>query len=171
MPDHEIVMLAALIADGSLTTGVRRSSASDLIHRCVDEVREAAAAFGTRFSRRATAGNATISVGRGSKSNPVRELCELHGLWGLRSAEKFVPDAIFGLEGGVASSASSRCSTRATGHAYASDRLHQIGYSTISERLALGCPAPAPAVGHRLFASGHCAGRCTREPTRSPARC
>jgi len=133
MPDHEIVMLAALIADGSLTTGSPQF-AFGTDSPIVDEVAEAAAAFGTRLSK-TTPGNATISAGPGAKSNPVRELCELHGLWGLRSAEKFVPDAIFGLD-------EDRLERflavlyACDGHAYASDRLHQIGYSTISERLA-----------------------------------
>ena len=66
----------------------------------------------------------------------MRELCERHGLWGLRSAEKFVPEAIFGLDEGRLErflAVLYACD----GHAYASDRLHQIGYSTISERLAL----------------------------------
>ena len=54
---------------------------------------------------------------------------------GLRSAEKFVPDAIFGLSDeqiarflGVMYACD--------GHVYCSDRLAQIGYTTISERLA-----------------------------------
>jgi replicative DNA helicase len=134
MPDHEIVMLAALIAEGSLTTGSPQFSfGAD--SPVVDEVCEAAAAFGTRLSK-TTPGSATISAGRGSKDNPVRELCERHGLWGLRSAEKFVPDAIFGLDEGRLErflAVLYACD----GHAYASDRLRQIGYSTISERLAL----------------------------------
>ena len=103
----------------------------------LEEVEEAAAAFGLSLHTAGGGhGTATISAGRGSESNPVRELCELHGLWGLRSAEKFVPDAIFGLD-------ESRLERflavlyACDGHAYASDRLHQIGYSTISERLAL----------------------------------
>ncbi|MGE5280846.1 MAG: replicative DNA helicase [Chloroflexota bacterium] len=54
---------------------------------------------------------------------------------GRRSAEKFVPDAIFGLSDeqiarflGVMYACD--------GHVYCSDRLAQIGYTTISERLA-----------------------------------
>ena len=103
----------------------------------LDELEGAAAAFGLRLNASGAGhGTGTISAGRGSRSNPVRELCELHGLWGLRSAEKFVPDAIFGLD-------ESRLERflavlyACDGHAYASYRLRQIGYSTISERLAL----------------------------------
>jgi replicative DNA helicase len=58
-----------------------------------------------------------------------------HELMGLRSAEKLVPDAIFGLSDeqiarflGVMYACD--------GHVYCSDRLAQIGYTTISERLA-----------------------------------
>jgi replicative DNA helicase len=135
MPDHEIVMLAALIADGSLTERTPRFCFGP-DSPVLDEVQEAAAAFDLRLhTSGAGHGTATISAGPGAKSNPVRELCELHGLWGLRSAEKFVPDAIFGLD-------EDRLERflavlyACDGHAYASDRLHQIGYSTISERLA-----------------------------------
>ena len=135
MPDHEIVMLAALIADGSLTERTPRFCFGP-DSPVLDEVQEAAAAFDLRLqTTNAGHGTATISAGRGAKGNPVRELCELHGLWGLRSAEKFVPDAVFGLD-------ESRLERflaviyACDGHAYASDRLHQIGYSTISERLA-----------------------------------
>ncbi|HEX6714971.1 MAG TPA: DnaB-like helicase N-terminal domain-containing protein, partial [Thermoleophilaceae bacterium] len=139
MPDHEIVMLAALIADGSLTERTPRfcfGSDSPVL----DEVQDAAAAFGLHLNTtKAGHGTATISAGRGSSDNPVRELCERHGLWGLRSTEKFVPDAIFGLDEGRIErflSVLYACDD----HAYASDRLHdrlhQVGYSTISERLA-----------------------------------
>jgi replicative DNA helicase len=62
-------------------------------------------------------------------------MLEGHGLMGLRSAEKFVPDAIFGLSDeqiarflGVMYACD--------GHVYCSDRLARIGYTTISERLA-----------------------------------
>ncbi|HEX5899276.1 MAG TPA: DnaB-like helicase C-terminal domain-containing protein, partial [Solirubrobacteraceae bacterium] len=135
MPDHEIVMLAALVAEGSLTERTPRFCFGP-DSPVLDEVQEAAAAFGTRMNTTSVGqGTATISAGRGAKSNPVRELCELHGLWGLRSAEKFVPDAIFGLDEGRLErflAVLHACD----GHAYAGDRLHQIGYSTISERLA-----------------------------------
>jgi replicative DNA helicase len=135
MPDHEIVMLAALIADGSVT-GDTPSFSYGPDSPVLDEVKEAAAAFGTRLTSPTRGyGTAYISAGLGAKSNPVRELCERHGLWGLRSAEKFVPDAVFGLDEGRIErflAVLYACD----GHAYASDRLHQIGYSTISERLA-----------------------------------
>jgi replicative DNA helicase len=58
-----------------------------------------------------------------------------HGLMGLRSAEKFVPDAIFGLSDEQVArflGVMYACD----GHVYCSDRLAQIGYTTISERLA-----------------------------------
>ena len=176
MPDHEIVMLAALIADGSLTERTPRfcfGPDSPVLERGARRPPPPSAC------RLHTAGGghgtATISAGRGSGSNPVRELCELHGLWGLRSAEKFVPDAIFGLD-------ESRLERflavlyACDGHVYASDRLHQIGYSTISERLALDVQHLLLRLGHRLRASGRCAARCTTAPqgrargAASPAR-
>jgi len=102
LPDHEIVMLAALIADGSLGGRTPRFC----------------------FGR-----------GSGTLSEVQAAMLEHHGLMGLRSAEKFVPDAIFGLDDeqiarflGVMFACD--------GHVYCSDRLAQIGYTTISERLA-----------------------------------
>jgi replicative DNA helicase len=135
MPDHEIVMLAALIADGDLGNKMPRlafGKASPI----VEEVQEAAEAFGVRLhTPRRGWGTGTISAGRGSGPNPVTEFLRRHGLWGKRSADKFVPDIVFGLE-------ESRIARflavlyACDGHVYASDRLRQIGYTTISERLA-----------------------------------
>jgi replicative DNA helicase len=56
-------------------------------------------------------------------------------LLALRSAEKFVPDAIFGLSDDQLArflGVMYACD----GHVYCSDRLAQVGYTTISERLA-----------------------------------
>ena len=134
--DHEIVMLGALIADGSLggrTPCFCFGETSEI--RPV--VEEAARAYGVRVGRAGARahGTATISAGRGSGPNPVTAMLTGHGLMGLRSAEKFIPDAIFGLDDqqiarflGVMYACD--------GHVYCSDRLAQIGYTTISERLA-----------------------------------
>ena len=136
MPDDEIVLLAALIADGSLSQRTPRfcfGSGSAI----VDEVERAASAYGVRLNLRGGRkhGTASISGGRGSGPNPVTAMLKAHGLMGLRSAEKFVPDAVFGLSDeqiarflGVMYSCD--------GHVYCSERLAQIGYTTISERLA-----------------------------------
>jgi replicative DNA helicase len=134
--DHEIVMLGALITDGAVSGATPRfcfGEGSGIL----DEVEEAARAYGVRVGRGCARahGTATISAGRGSGPNPVTEMLQSHGLMGLRSAEKFVPDAIFGLDDeqlarflGVMYACD--------GHIYCSDRLAQIGYTTISERLA-----------------------------------
>jgi len=136
MADHEVVMLGALIADGSLGQPTpcfcfgRESGV-------LTTVEAAAEAFGVRVGRGGVRnhGTATISAGRGSGPNPVTAMLRRHGLMGLRSADKFVPDAIFGLSDeqiarflGVMYACD--------GHVYCSDRLAQIGYTTISERLA-----------------------------------
>ncbi len=136
MPDREIVLLGALIADGSLTQKTPRfcfgegSKVLSAVERAVDE-------YGLRLGRRTarTHGTVTISGGPGARSNPVTETLRGHGLMGLSSAEKFVPDAIFGLSDeqlarflGVMYACD--------GHVYCSDRLAQIGYTTISKRLA-----------------------------------
>ena len=55
--------------------------------------------------------------------------------WVFRSAEKFVPDEVFGLrEEQIARFLGVMYAC--DGHVYCSDRLAQIGYTTISERLA-----------------------------------
>ena len=132
MPDHELVLLAALIADGSLTERTPRFCAAEG-SPVTPEVERAAAAMGltVHFSH----GTATISAGRGAASNPLTDLCRRHGLWGCRSGDKFVPDAVFALSDDQVArflSVLYACD----GHAYASERYCQIGYSTISEQLA-----------------------------------
>ena len=136
LPDHEIVLLAALIADGSIG-GATPAYCFGSDSGVVDTVEAAAKAYGVRFQppRQEARGNAYLSAGTGSGPNPVTQMLRRHGLMGLRSAEKFVPDAIFGLDDerlarflGVMYACD--------GHVYCSDRLAQIGYTTISERLA-----------------------------------
>jgi replicative DNA helicase len=135
MPDHEIVVLAALIADGCLShTTPRVAFGKD--SPVVDAVQAAGEAFGVRLRIPPHGwGTGTISGGRNSGPNPVTELVRQHGLWGKRSAEKFVPDIIFGLD-------ESRIARflavlyACDGHIHASERLRKIGYTTISERLA-----------------------------------
>ncbi|HEX6020394.1 MAG TPA: DnaB-like helicase N-terminal domain-containing protein, partial [Solirubrobacter sp.] len=95
MADHEVVLLAALIADGSLTERTPRFCFGPE-SPVVETVREAAAEMGLRLHE--SHGTATISAGRGSpQPNPLTVLSRQHGLWGRRSHDKFVPDAIFGL--------------------------------------------------------------------------
>jgi replicative DNA helicase len=135
LPDHEIVLLAALIADGAIAQITPRfcfGEGSGIL----GEVEAAVRAYGVRMRISGKShGNALISGGRGSSPNPVTRMLQRHGLMGLRSEEKFVPDAVFGLSEeqlarflGVMYACD--------GHVYCSDRLAQIGYTTISERLA-----------------------------------
>jgi replicative DNA helicase len=134
MPDHEVVLLAALIADGSLTQRTPRFCFGQN-SPVLAEVRQAAAAMGLRLTDTGGHGTANISAGRGSGANPLTELCQRLGVWGRRAADKFVPDEIFALEDhqiGRFLSILFGCD----GHVYASERLRQIGYTTISPRLA-----------------------------------
>ena len=136
LPDQEVVMLGALIADGAISGKTPRfcfGEGSGIL----GEVEEAVGAYGLRLGKPSADGHgtATISAGRGKGQNPVTAMLKGHGLMGLRSAEKFVPDAVFGLSDeqiarflGVMYACD--------GHIYCSDRLAQIGYTTISERLA-----------------------------------
>jgi replicative DNA helicase len=133
MPDHEIVLLAALIADGNLTQRTPRFCFGDN-SAVLPEVEQAASALGLRVSR-PHAGTACISAGRGGGPNPLTEMCRRHGIWGRRSSDKFVPDAVFGLDDAEIArflAVLYACD----GHVYHSDRYSQIGYTTSSERLA-----------------------------------
>ena len=136
LPDQEIVLLGALIADGALSQRTPRFCFG-VGSGILPVVEEAVHSYGLRLrvSGSREYGNGLISAGPGARSNPVTEMLKRHGLMGLRSAEKFVPGAVFGLSDeqlarflGVMYACD--------GHVYCSDRLAQIGYTTISERLA-----------------------------------
>jgi len=135
LPDHEVVLLGALIADGAINGRTPRFCFGQG-SAVRPEVERAVGRYGLRLKLGGRShGTATISAGRGGPANPVTEMLRRHGLMGLRSAEKFVPDAIFGLSDeqiarflGVMYACD--------GHVYCSERLAQIGYSTISARLA-----------------------------------
>jgi replicative DNA helicase len=136
LPDREVVMLGALIADGALSQGTARfcfGEGSGIL----GEVEDAARGYGVRVGRPSAGshGTATITAGRGTRENPVTAMLKSHGLMGLRSAEKFVPDAVFGL-GDEQLARFLGVMYACDGHVYCSDRLAQIGYTTISERLA-----------------------------------
>ena len=136
LPDHEIVLLGALIADGALTQRTPRfcfGRESGIVR----EVETAVDAYGLRMhvSNPSGHGNALISAGPGATFNPVTQMLGRHGLMGLRSADKFVPDAIFGL-GDEQLTRFLGVMYACDGHVYCSDRIAQIGYTTISKRLA-----------------------------------
>lgn len=136
LPDREIVLLGALIADGAITQKTPRfcfGAGSRILPVVEKAVREYALRL--RVSGPRSHGTALISGGPGSRHNPVTAMLTRHGLMGLRSAEKFVPDAIFGL-GEEQLARFLGVMYACDGHVYCSDRLAQVGYTTISERLA-----------------------------------
>ena len=136
LPDEEIVLLGALIADGAITQRTPRfcygrgSAVLPIVEAAVS-------AYGLRLrlASERSHGTALISAGPGSRNNPVTAMLTRHGLMGLRSAEKFVPDAVFGL-GDDQLARFLGVMYACDGHVHYSDRLAQIGYTTISERLA-----------------------------------
>jgi replicative DNA helicase len=133
VPDHELVLLGALISDGNLTASTPRFCFGH-DSMILDEVVGAAEAMGLRLSTLEGPATATIAAGRG-KPNPLTELLRRHGLWGKRSGDKFVPEMIFQAPNADIArflGAMYACD----GHIYASDTLNQIGYTTISEQLA-----------------------------------
>ena len=133
--DAEIVLLAALIADGNLTQRTPRFTfgAGAAV---ADEVRSAAEALGVGFRvPKRRWGTAYLSNGRGAPANPVTQLCRRHGIWGKAARDKFVPDAVFGLpDDQVARFLSILFAC--DGYVHVSSRLRHVGYCTISERLA-----------------------------------
>jgi replicative DNA helicase len=136
LPDGEVVLLGALIADGSIggrTPAYCYGSASGV----VGAVEKAAESFGVSFQppRDQAKGSSYLSAGRGSQVNPVTAMLKRHGLMGLRSEHKFVPDAVFGL-GDEQIARFLGVMYACDGHVYCSERLAQVGYTTISERLA-----------------------------------
>ena len=136
LPDPEVVLLGALIADGALTQRTPRFCFGPR-SPVLPLVEEAAAQYGVRIRMPSAKSHGTglISAGPGAPSNPVTEMLRQHGLMGLRSEDKFVPDAVFGLDDEQVArflGVMHACD----GHVYCSERLAQVGYTTISERLA-----------------------------------
>ena len=136
MPDHEIVMLAALIADGSLTERTPRFCFGP-DSPVLDEVEEARRRFricGCKPRTRTSAQprSAPIAAPRATRSASCA-ICTASGGCAPPRSSSPTPSSV---------STTSRLERflaviyACDGHAYASDRLHQIGYSTISERLA-----------------------------------
>jgi replicative DNA helicase len=140
MPDYEIVLLAGLIADGCMIERSTPSFAYAEDSPASHEMQIATEAIGARWHAKPKSPesanlNACLSGDGPADGNPVTELCRRHGIWGKRSEDRFVPEAIFGLH--------DRDIARflgilfaCDGHTYAADRLRPVGYATISERLA-----------------------------------
>jgi replicative DNA helicase len=133
MADAEVVLLAALIADGNLTNFTPRFCFGEG-SAVLPEIEQAVAALGGR-TRDDGHGNLSLSAADRKLGNPVTALLRSHGLMGLKSAEKFVPDAIFGLSHSQVARFLGILFA-CDGHVHANDRLCQAGYTTISERLA-----------------------------------
>ena len=135
MPDHELVLLTALIADGNLTERSPRFC-SGPGSPVLAVVEEAARAIGVRISS-TSGGTAILSNGRGAKTNPVTLLMKHHGQWGRRSHDKFVPDRIFRL-GDEQIARFLSVLYACDGHVHVGASLRQIGYTSISPALATG---------------------------------
>ena len=103
-PDHEVVLLAHMLGDGSFVDGVKYASADPAN---IEAVLAAAEAFGCpgKYEGDGTAARtgaiqlwfpAGYRLARGTY-HPFRNWLEPMGLWGRRSGQKFVPDPIFSL--------------------------------------------------------------------------
>jgi replicative DNA helicase len=141
LPDHEVVLLAALIADGSIIDGTPTYHFGEE-SRLVEAVRTATDEIGASFNQPGDRPYACLSSREGAerradgfRHNPVTELCRTHGIWGKRSEDKFVPQAIFELPDHQIArflAVLFGCD----GYVHCNERLAHIGYTTISERLA-----------------------------------
>ncbi len=100
--DDELVLLAHLLGDGSIgPNSVKYATADPANKKAMEEASRTL--FGIEASSEVH-GN-TYQVWLPSpyrlthgKKHPVREWLEPHGLWGARSWNKFVPEAVFSLE-------------------------------------------------------------------------
>jgi replicative DNA helicase len=136
MPDAEIVLLAALIADGCLVNGTPSFTA--LRHSPVlADVEHAARTLGARLHRWRDDDIVELNLSSPAHgwANPVTELCRHHGVMGRHSADKFAPDAIFRLDAPRIARFLSVL-VACDGYVHVSERLRHVGYATISERLA-----------------------------------
>jgi replicative DNA helicase len=133
MRDSELVLLAALIADGNVTNKTPRFCYGP-DSPVLPEVERAAVHLGVGV-RHDGYGNANLSNGHGAPVNPVTELCKRHGLWGKRSADKFVPAAIFGL-GDEQIARFLSVLFGCDGYVHQWDRISHVGYCSISPALA-----------------------------------
>jgi replicative DNA helicase len=135
MHDHEVVLLAALIADGSIIRGTPMYCFGADGTTLVEEVRAATIAAGAQFNVGTEGRYAYLSAGRSGAANPVTGLCRQHGVYGKRSEDKFIPNAIFELPGNQIArflAVLFGCD----GYVHCTERLAHVGYTTISERLA-----------------------------------
>jgi replicative DNA helicase len=136
MPDHELVLLAALIADGYLTQQTPQfcfGPGSAMLPLVEDAV--AAIGLRARVVGDGRSGRVTLSAGRGTGPNPLTATLRRHGIWGRRASNKFVPTEVFALNDEQIArflGALFGCD----GYVHVSDRLRHIGYTTISDRLA-----------------------------------
>jgi len=133
------VLLAALIADGTLRELTPKFTFGREDSVLVQQVRQATEECGASFNVGARGTYACLSgkltsIG-GRAPNPVTELCRRHDQWGKGSKDKYIPDAIFELP--------DRQIARflavlfgCDGYVHCTERLAHIGYTTISERLA-----------------------------------
>ena len=134
LADEEIVLLAALIADGSVANG-RVHFTWGAGSPVIEDVQAAAAALGVEIRESpGIPGQGRLTNGRG-RPNPAIEMCKRHGLWGKTGAQKSVPAAVFALpDHGIRRFLSILFGC--DGHVYAGERFAQVGYTTISRQLA-----------------------------------
>ena len=100
--DDELVLLAHLLGDGSIgPKGVKYATADPANKKAVEEASRTL--FGIEASSEVHGNTCQVWLPSPyrlthGKKHPVREWLEPHGLWGARSWNKFVPEAVFSLE-------------------------------------------------------------------------
>ena len=138
LPDDEVKLLGYLLGDGGLTgTAANFTTASGAIRA---EVAAACESYGVRLVRRGESGRAvtySLSTRRGQR-NPVLAMLRRHGLMGLGSHTKRVPEAVFRLPKRQVAIFLSRLFAT-DGSAWwsdAGDGYGRVSYCSVSKRLA-----------------------------------
>jgi replicative DNA helicase len=104
--DDELTLLAHLLGDGTIGSGVKYATADPENKRVVEET--ARRLFGIQVAGKRLGRTWQLWLPSPyrlthGRFHPVRGWLEPHGLWGSRSGNKFIPETIFGLsEGKVA---------------------------------------------------------------------
>lgn len=137
MPDHEAKLLGYMIGDGSFIDKARLTASEPGI---VADIRGIADAFGVELIRYPKKGSQSSEWDFGRTAdptkNPVIAMLQRHGLFGKRSAEKFVPREVFGLSReSLATFLHALYSTDGSVYALPECKVG-VSYSTTSRRLA-----------------------------------
>ena len=99
--DDELMLLAHLLGDGSISSTVRYATADDANRDAVENSARRLFGIETRTSRNGSVWQLNLSSPyrlTHGRHHPIRNWLEPLGLWMTRSHTKFIPESIFGLD-------------------------------------------------------------------------